>query len=599
MRKNTKIIAVLSLSFTSMVTLVIAGIPSNNFAFAEKEVYSTEFISSLAKRLDSTSNEVPETITFASSNGVGFSFETYRCSKDSNNIKIQKGGYIRNITAINGLLKIKDFQCDDPSIASFVDCEADSNSSSFSPTNAFKGDSTCKEYAFEGTNFILKSDGDLTVSSLEVCYSCEAGSNGFITSDNPSDVYSYNNECEYYGYGADGTSIDTPYIINGEEAFLAFAKEVNAGNSYSGSYFKLDTDLDFTKDENLEFIPVGSIESPFEGRFNALNSDYNHKIKVERDDFKRYEDGIFGAIINDAVVENLDVEGTLDLGNGFGTVGGIVGYAEGGTIKNCNSSCYISGNDISGLGGILGVSYGNTKVINCHVSSEINIDGGCSIGGLIGFCDDTCFVKDCTFEGCLKFEGDNGEVYNCGGLIGEFIGNYPSTSIQNCSILCNNCDDISKRLPNLKTSYVGLLLGQDEEDYQSYRTYIGCEVGYADNSDCPEILLKPGCWDVDGAWFAVYCWGEDEGCWYLMEKDIASSTADSNNYVAKVDTDLYDRGLKFVRMKKTASTLGFDESLILNETGELTYSSENNIYSVTGTESNSGSWGFLDRNLED
>ena len=582
MKKSTKMIAVLSLTFASTVALVVAGIPSNSFAFADREPYSTEFISNLAKELDTTPNEKPEIKRFISSNGIEFAFETYRCSKDSNNIKIQKGGYIRNITAINGLSKINNFVCNNSSIASFVECEADSDESSFSPTDAFSGDSTCKNHQFSGTNFILKSDGDLTVSSLEVCYSCTAGSNGFITSDAVDNMYYFDNVCEYYGYNADGTQAK-PYKISGEEAFVAFAREVNSGNSYTGKYFKLDSDLDFTKEDAPEYVFVGDTnDNSFDGYFTGINGNKNYSITLNTT-FPG-EGGIFGGISENAIVENIDVKGTIRYEDGSGNIGGIVGYANGGKIRNCNVSCKFEAHDeddpygVSCLGGILGKGENGAEIISCNVNSDIVLYAGSLIGGLVGMYDDSCLLKDSNYKGKLFVFQENEAITEVGGLIGSYSGNYPNTKIQNCSITCSNMSDFSKRF-DMWTEYDGMLLGKKQDFYEDeLQAYIGAEVGNAFNSDYLEVLLDPGEWNKDNAWYAVYGYASGNvQDWYIMEKDLASGY-----YVAKVDVDNYD-GIIFVRMSDLYSEPSWDGKW--NQTSDIKeydFHQNKNLFKITG-----------------
>lgn len=579
MKKGTKTITTLALIAGTILPVAITFASGLTPIFAEGNVSNVEFIPNLANKLASEPNKTPEIITFEGSNGIQFKFEVYLCHKNSNSVVIEKGGYIRNLTAINGLANIKNFACSDSSLASFVECEADETEESISPINAFKGDSSCKSHAFNGTNFILKSDGVLTVSSLEVNYSCVNGAAGNIYSDALGNEYEFTNECDYYDYGADGASASTPYKVNSEEGLLALANEVNDGNSMSGKYFKLNSDLDFSGENAPDFVSIGNADNPFDGHFDASNGQGRHTITVNEVFMENA--GAFGGISSNAVIEGLNVEGIIAYEDDALNIGGIAGVADGGIIRNCSVGAYIQPVDLdttvggSSIGGIVGSIVADTQILSCDVTSEMYVQAGVDIGGLVGICDETCFLKDCNFNGTLFVNADDPYLCDVGGIIGFYDGVYPSTRIVNCSV---NVDDDTEWYNRflISTPYDGMQVGHwMDYDSDGYQAYIGTEIGYSNNSDYAEFILEPGCWDVDHAWYAIYAYDDKGGSdWYIMEKDLFNDF-----YITRFDVDSYVAFI-FVRMSDQYDEPTWDGKW--NQTNDIFYDGSSNYYKITG-----------------
>ncbi|MDO5522172.1 MAG: hypothetical protein Q4G58_16880 [bacterium] len=117
--------------------------------------------------------------------------------------------------------------------------------------------------------------------------------------------------------------------------------------------------------------------------------------------------GIVGQIntnTTNALIDSCDVEATLSNG------GGIVGSANGGSIKNCTMQGSINGYG----GGILAVStsfYGEEKnriqVLNCTNKADITIGGG---GGIVGQANDGCTIKNCINYGNVTGRMESGGI---------------------------------------------------------------------------------------------------------------------------------------------------------------------------------------------
>ncbi len=199
--------------------------------------------------------------------------------------------------------------------------------------------------------------------------------------------------------GGDGSS-DNPYLIATTDDMAQLAADVNAvgENLYYGKHFRLTSNLDYTnvtKDEaGNNYTPVGLFYSdgitnkPFRGFFDG----YGHTIKGIRVSYRNDISGgtngvgIFG-FIQDGSVKNLTVEDCVFKGT---TVGGVVGYNYGATIKNTHvkSSVIISSDEspTANHGGIAGRNHLGTVEGNISEAQVICNEGqSCSIfGGIVG-----------------------------------------------------------------------------------------------------------------------------------------------------------------------------------------------------------------------
>ena len=94
------------------------------------------------------------------------------------------------------------------------------------------------------------------------------------------------------------------------------------------------------------------------------------------------------------------------------------------------------------------------------------------------------------------------------------------------------------------------------------------------------FYLSPGVWDVDGAWFAIYAFG-DGNEWYTMNKV-------GTYYQASINITKYN-SLIFVRMNP-AKTIADGWDGKWNQSSDLKVS-DGNLYTITGWDS--GSWSTI------
>ena len=212
-----------------------------------------------------------------------------------------------------------------------------------------------------------------------------------------------------------------PFLIENIEDLNALASDVNSGTDYSGTYFKLTTDLDYssvalfdsdedgTADSNFTTIGSGdeSDGKDFKGIFNG-NGKYIKGITVNTPSAAGV--ALFGYIFQPAEIRNL-------------------------TLKECS----FTGN--FEVGAIAGASSGSATnstfgIYDCTVESTVNVTAvtttidsedypGTYAGGIIGFCG-SLTVRDCTSAAVVK--GDE----SVGGIAGHITGSTLGGVIENC-----------------------------------------------------------------------------------------------------------------------------------------------------------------------
>ena len=151
--------------------------------------------------------------------------------------------------------------------------------------------------------------------------------------------------------------------------------------------------------------------------------------------------GIAGALIGDSVIEKCSSEAYLGC-LGYWT-GGIVGYVQSGTVRECVTGCHASVNErqynAGGIAGGVQPLAGGTALIDrctayCDVQGQYNVAG---IAGVIVPAG-SVRISNCTFQGgTLYSTGTNGGS-NCYNLVGGVCGWVQNQSggcvIENCAI---------------------------------------------------------------------------------------------------------------------------------------------------------------------
>ena len=238
---------------------------------------------------------------------------------------------------------------------------------------------------------------------------------------------------EGFAYG-DGTST-SPWIIETPEQLNLIRNYL--GTTHNDKYFKLGCDIDLTdylSHSGAGWIPIGKetdlagdLPGANEFRFTGTFDGDNYVIKNLVIDTVQSGAGLFGAVGTGGVVKNLGlVDGEVKGGD---SVGGLVGYMNGGTIENCFTSIRVIGSAAQ-IGGLVGYAHsyrGANTIENCFSLGDVIGDGG--VGGLVGYSwsGQGSTIKDCYATGDVI-----GNFY-VGGLVGEqYSASGDNNIIENC-----------------------------------------------------------------------------------------------------------------------------------------------------------------------
>ena len=197
-----------------------------------------------------------------------------------------------------------------------------------------------------------------------------------LNDENGTDVW-VGNIAEKFA-GGTGTESDPYQISNGAElAYLA--EKVNGGESYSGNYFKLTSDIRLNADD----VPTAgdslnswtSIGNAMRKKFQGTFDGDGHTISGLYINNAVQNQGLFGYVGRGGVVQNLVVAGRVTA-TGQNYVGGIVARLNGGTVQNCGFYGAVTAGT-SYTGGVVG----SGSATNCWY---YRTDDGASVLGVYG-----------------------------------------------------------------------------------------------------------------------------------------------------------------------------------------------------------------------
>ncbi len=285
--------------------------------------------------------------------------------------------------------------------------------------------------------------------------------------------------------GGNGTP-ENPYKIS-------TAADLTALSNYSnGSDYAYFIDKSYIQTQAItmtgNFEPICSATArSFKGHFDG-----NAKIIYDLNVSKAGSDnvGLFGCMTTGALIEDIHLSGSAGTCtfSGDANVGAIVGYASGGTVKDCGfGKTHVIGTG-NCCGGVIGYSK-NSTVSNCSIGASCSVESaGNSVGGIIGKVEtgntiEKCEVKSCTITGkqyvggvagymrgnsvvnaCVsgaKIVGTNADnSVQCGGVVG-YIRQTTTASDNSIVINCIYSRDISNAggTINVNSSYTNLYVG--------------------------------------------------------------------------------------------------------------------------------------------
>jgi len=140
-----------------------------------------------------------------------------------------------------------------------------------------------------------------------------------------------------------------------------------------------------------------------------------------------------GSYDNKAEIINCSVSGSVTAydNQNVNGVGGLVGTNSGGTIKNCVSSCSVTGNyrQVGGLVGINSASNYNSAIINSCKANGV-VKGLFEVGGLVGYNSGNAYIQQCcAFDSVICANPPGGYyVRYTGGLVGTNYNGYITDS---------------------------------------------------------------------------------------------------------------------------------------------------------------------------
>jgi hypothetical protein len=234
-------------------------------------------------------------------------------------------------------------------------------------------------------------------------------------------------------------------------------------------HFILINDVNLAEYTGTHFNRIGTDwNSAFGGVFNGND----HKIWNFTWDSNgiSYYIGLFGYVNTGGQIKNLGLE-NVDVNTADGiSVGGLVGYNDGGMIINCYSTGSVSG--YAWVGGLVGISYG--PITNCYSKGSVSGERSYEsvVGGLVGGnygtianCCSTCSISGIDIVGGLVGYNADGTItdsYSEGSVdgndvVGGLVGYHSSGTITNCSSTGN----VSGTTIGSSGTMVGGLVGEN------------------------------------------------------------------------------------------------------------------------------------------
>lgn len=206
-----------------------------------------------------------------------------------------------------------------------------------------------------------------------------------------------------------GTSSD-PYLIETAANLAYLAEKVNEGYQAQGmevfahTYFQMTDDLDLN---NINWTPIGNVNTSMEGfYFAGIFDGWYHNIDHLRITSSADVCGLFAGVGNKAVIKHLSV-----------------------TNGDINSTG-------TGVGGIVGAAYGNSRVHQCAFSGTITVTNSgsfCGAGGITSAAAENSIISECSFSGSITATNNGGftGAAGAGGIVGIAMDNALISSCYN------------------------------------------------------------------------------------------------------------------------------------------------------------------------
>lgn len=216
-------------------------------------------------------------------------------------------------------------------------------------------------------------------------------------------AYTYIDDTNSDFASGDGTA-GNPYVI-------ANAEQLDKVRNYLDSHFVLNGNLDMdvtSYNTGSGWVPIGTTSSPFTGTFDGNGKEINGLFINSGTSI-----GLFGTITANAKISDLTLQRATINASGS-NVGILVGYMQGGTIRDC----YVEGRVTSSngsfyTGGLVGRMGSEATITSSH--ANVDVFGYSGVGGLVGVNDGS--IQQSYSEGSV-----GGNFTQIGGLVGENFG---------------------------------------------------------------------------------------------------------------------------------------------------------------------------------
>lgn len=352
-----------------------------------------------------------------------FYFEFQGVTFGADYIAIGAGGYLRSVTALNGLssvtfatthndLAVSAGKLTDNGVERYYYFGKDYDATKLADHYDFNGRSV--------THLALQNLDDtnaVVINSMSISYSCEGDKESqSIEALGPG----------YENYTWDfigGGSEDTPFLIRNAADWSKMC--VTYQKNYTGFHFKVTSDFSTDVYNNKSFM------GHFDGDGHTITVNLNGDATASNGF------GLFARLDGVGTISNLKVAGTVV--NTNASVGAIVGLVKDSrnAVTNCENYASVSNTASfsfgAGVGGLIGLSEAGgtfTDLTNYGIVSS----SGNGAGGVIGSIHKSKASLTATVARCKNFgnvtSGTNGGGTCCGGIIG-FV-NYTALLLDNC-----------------------------------------------------------------------------------------------------------------------------------------------------------------------
>ena len=303
--------------------------------------------------------------------------------------------------------------------------------------------------------------------------------------------------------GGSGSESD-PYQIATPEQLARLAYLINSSSTnstYKSLYYVQTANLDMSE---YWWDAIGTYTSSsdylaFSGQYDGGEYTISGLYTEAGSDLTYSYQGLFGYVggqsnTNKATIKNV---GIIDSNiQGYGSVGGVAGYASSSTFTNCYNTGSVTGSG-SSVGGVVGYAY-YTSIHDCYNAGDVLRNSNpstCYIGGVVGFMQGST-IANCYNAGSVNgVANDDGRVF-AGGVVGFAENNNTITNCYNTGFVYEEGD----------SSCAGGVVGFAEEDNAITNCYntsavtgtgiVGGVVGWAERSNKVTDCYNTG--DVSG-----------------------------------------------------------------------------------------------------